>query len=427
MKVFWIFFYNLFLYPLFFTGACIGALFNEKLREGIRGRWHTHSQLLLFKGKVTKSTNVYWFHAASHGEFEQLKPILEGVKDVEPSSASIVSFFSPSGYTNVEDAHIDCKIYLPFDFSWTVFRVLKLIQPKKIIFAEYDVWPNMVWIAKLKNIPTTIFSVHFSNRTPKLFPIIRNFYRTVYGAFSHIYSETQSDFEKVQQLIGKTSIPIVKVLGNPRYDQVKKKTNQFTEKRTLSVLLRKKRIIAGSVWKEDEDVIVQPLTQFLKEDESVSLIWVPHEPNQNNIDRAFEYFTSVGLTTIVHTNKNAQIPEKKRVVIIGVVGILSALYWGGQLAYVGGGFSTGVHNVMEPAIARLPVLFGPMFDNSHAAKELISEHGGYSISTGEEFRSKLDVIFTDKNFFLRSSFSATNVIHKNLGSATRIVREILRD
>ncbi|NWJ90730.1 hypothetical protein HX856_05830 [Marine Group I thaumarchaeote] len=133
------------------------------------------------------------------------------------------------------------------------------------------------------------------------------------------------------------------------------------------------------------------------------------------------------MTTIVHTNKNAQIPEKKRVVIIGVVGILSALYWGGQLAYVGGGFSTGVHNVMEPAIARLPVLFGPMFDNSHAAKELISEHGGYSISTGEEFRSKLDVIFTDKNFFLRSSFSATNVIHKNLGSATRIVRGILRD
>ena len=427
MKVFWIIIYNLFLYPLFFTGACIGALFNQKLRNGIKGRWNTYSQLLSFKNRVSSNADIYWFHAASHGEFEQLKPILEGLKEVEPSAVFIVSFFSPSGFTNVVDSHIDCKIYLPFDFPWTVLKVLKLICPKKIIFAEYDVWPNMVWIAKLKNIPTTIFSVHFSNYTPKLFPVIRNFYRTVYGAFSNIYSETKSDYEKVQLLIGTNAIPKVKVLGNPRYDQVKKKTDQFTEKRTLSVLLRKKRIIAGSVWKEDEEVILQPLTRFLKEDKSAALIWVPHEPNQNNIDRAYEYFTSVGLTTIVHTEKNIQISEKEQVVIIGVVGILSSLYWDGQLAYVGGGFSTGVHNVMEPAIARLPVLFGPKFDNSHAAKELILEYGGYSITSSEEFRSKLDSVFTDKNFLLRSSFSATNVIHKNLGSSTRIVRAIIKD
>lgn len=427
MKIFWIIFYNVFLYPLFCIGACVGALFNEKIRTGLKGRWNTYSKLKLFKNNLPKHADVYWFHAASHGEFEQLKPILEGLKEVEPSSKTIVSFFSPSGFTNVEDENIDCKIYLPFDFPWTMPRALNLIKPKKIIFAEYDVWPNMVWIANLKNIPTTIFSVHFSDRTPKLFPVIRNFYRTVYGALSHIYSETQSDIEKVERLLGKTSLPIVKVLGNPRYDQVKKKTDHFTEKRTLSVLLRKKRIIVGSAWQEDEDVILKPLTEVLKEDQSVSLIWVPHEPNQNNIDRAFDHFTSAGLTTIIHTNKNTQISEKERVVIVGVVGMLSSLYWDGQLAYVGGGFSTGVHNVMEPAIARLPVLFGPKFDKSHAAKELISEHGGYSISSGEEFRSKLDAVFTDKNFFLRSSFSATDVIHKNLGSATRIVRGILRD
>ena len=274
------------------------------------------------------------------------------------------------------------------------------------LFAEMDIlrdtrktifFSNAPGIAKLKNIPTTIFSVHFSNYTPKLFPVIRNFYRTVYGALSHIYSETKSDYKKVHRLIGTTSIPKVKVLGNPRYDQVKKKTDQFTEKRTLSVLLRKKRIIAGSVWREDEDVILQSLTRFLKEDKSAALIWVPHEPNQNNIDRAYEYFTSVGLTTTIHTEKNIQISEKEQVVIIGVVGILSSLYWDGQLAYVGGGFSTAVHDVMEPAIARLPVLFGPKYGKSHAAKELISEHGGYSISSGKEFRSKLEDIFSDKN------------------------------
>ncbi len=427
MKAFWVLIYNGFLYPFFFIGACLGSLFNEKIRTGFKGRWKTYSQLKSFKKNIPEKSDVYWFHAASHGEFEQLKPVLEGLEEVEPSAATIVSFFSPSGFTNVEDTNIDCKIYLPFDFPWSVFRVLKLIRPKKIIFAEYDVWPNMVWIANLKNIPTTIFSVHFSDRTPKLFPVIRNFYRTVYGALSHIYSETQSDFGKVEKLVGKNSLSIVKVLGNPRYDQVKKKTDEFTEKRTLSVLSRKKRIIAGSVWKEDEDIILEPLSEYLKEDESVSLIWVPHEPNNTNIDRAYEHFTSIGLSTIIHTNKKIRIIEEERVVIIGVVGMLSSLYWDGQVAYVGGGFSTGVHNVMEPAIARLPVLFGTKYDKSHAAKELISEHGGYSISSGEEFRSKLVSVFTDKNFFLRSSLSATDVIHKNLGSATRIVRGILRD
>ena len=97
------------------------------------------------------------------------------------------------------------------------------------------------------------------------------------------------------------------------------------------------------------------------------------------------------------------------------------------MAYIGGGFSTGVHNVMEPAIARLPVLFGPKYENSHAAKELISNQGGFCISNSHEFKSKLDMILWDKNFFLRSSFSATDVIHNNLGSATRIVRGIIRD
>ena len=110
MKVFWIIIYNLFLYPLFFTGACIGALFNQKLRNGIKGRWNTYSQLLSLKNRVSSNADIYWFHAASHGEFEQLKPILEGLKEVEPSSVFIVSFFSPSGFTNVEDSHIDCKI-----------------------------------------------------------------------------------------------------------------------------------------------------------------------------------------------------------------------------------------------------------------------------------------------------------------------------
>ena len=427
MKVSWIIIYNLLLYPLFFIGVCISALINKKIREGLKGRWHTYSRLFSFKSKLTKKTDIYWLHAASHGEYEQLKPVIEGLNEVEPSAKIIVSFFSPSGFNNVNDSGIDCKVYLPLDFPWSVARVLHILKPKKVIFAGYDVWPNLIWMAKLKDISTTVFSVHFSEGTPKLFPLIRNFYRSVYGDISNIYVEAYSDFDMVNQLLGKNSKSIVKVLGNPRYDQVKKKTDQFTEKRTLSVFLRNKQIIAGSVWKEDENIILNPLIKYLNENKNVSLVWVPHETSPDNIDRSLEYFSEAGLSTSIHSEKRLPIFGKTRVVIVGVVGLLSSLYWSGQIAYIGGGFSTGVHNVMEPAIARLPVIFGPKYNNSHAARELVLSNGGYSISNSDEFSNTLNKIFSDKNYFLKTSLSATNVIHKNLGSATRVVRGILRD
>ena len=427
MKVFWIAIYNLLLYPLFFIGACVSALVNKKIREGLKGRRLTYSSLIAFKNKLSKKTDIYWFHASSHGEYEQLKPVIEGLKDVEPSSKIIVSFFSPSGFNNIDDPEIDCKVYLPLDFPWSVARVLLLLKPKKVIIAEYDVWPNLIWMAKLRGIPTTVFSVHFSDGTPKLLPLIKNFYRSVYGDISNIYAEAHSDYDMVNQLLGKKSKSIVRVLGNPRYDQVKKKTDQFTEKRTLSVFLRNKQIIAGSVWKEDEYIILNPLTKYLNENINVSLVWVPHETNPKQIDRAFEYFSEAGLSTSIHREKRLPVFGKTRVVIVGVVGLLSSLYWSGQIAYIGGGFSTGVHNVMEPAIARLPVIFGPKYKNSHAAKELVLSNGGYSISNSEEFSDTLNKIFSDKNYFLNTSLSATDVIHKNLGSATRVVRGILRD
>ena len=114
-------------------------------------------------------------------------------------------------------------------------------------------------------------------------------------------------------------------------------------------------------------------------------------------------------------------------VILGVVGVLSKLYWQGQITYVGGGFSTGIHNVMEPAIARLPVIFGPKYHHAHEAEELLENGGGFCINNGHEFQAVLERLISDDEHFLKASFSATNVIHKNLGSSTRIIRSLIRD
>ena len=216
-------------------------------------------------------------------------------------------------------------------------------------------------------------------------------------------------------------------MGNPRYDQVKNHADTFTKERTMSVLQREKRIVAGSVWPEDEAIISQPIIQLLKENEEISLLWVPHEPTDENIQAAIQKFERHGFSVNRHNSKFNLDIRGARVVVVGIVGILSKLYWQCQIAYIGGGFSTGVHNVMEPAIARLPVLFGPKHDNSPEAGELIQAGGGFSVKTSMDVTTKFSALLDDQDYYMNTSYAATDVIHRNLGSSTRVVRGIIRD
>jgi 3-deoxy-D-manno-octulosonic-acid transferase len=427
MIVFWALLYNLILFPLLFIFGIIGTFFNQKLKDGFKGRMLSIPTLRSYFKDFDRSYDVYWFHVASHGEFQQVLPVLAGLKEVEPKCTVLVSFFSPSGYHHVKNEQIDCKIYLPFDFIWSIWRALKIVQPKKIIFAGYDVWPNLVWIASLQTIHITIFAAFFREKTHKYYPVIRNFYRSVYHSFSSIYTISGSDYLSLQKIVSINKSPLIRVLGNPRYDQVKNHADTFTQERTMSVLQREKRIVAGSVWPEDEAIIIQPIIQLLKKYEKISLLWIPHEPTDQNIQAAIKEFEKQGLTVKRHNSKINLDIRGAQVVVVGVVGILSKLYWQGQIAYVGGGFSSGVHNVMEPAIARLPVLFGPKHDNSHEAGELIQAGGGFSVESSIDVTTTLSALLNDQDYYLNASYAATDVIHQNLGSSTRVVRGIIRD
>jgi 3-deoxy-D-manno-octulosonic-acid transferase len=216
------------------------------------------------------------------------------------------------------------------------------------------------------------------------------------------------------------------VLGNPRYDQVKQKADQFTSERTESVLLRPKRLLAGSIHSEDEQVIQGSIISLMNEIEDLNLVWVPHEPTDRNVSSAESFFQSNHFSTARLGYKNPNQLDA-RVIIVDTIGRLSQLYWDGQMAYIGGGFSTGVHNVMEPAIARLPVFFGPRYKNFNEAEELIADGGGFAIDTGTDLYLGMKQLFEDRNAFLKASYAATNVIHRNLGSSTRIVRNLIHD
>ena len=427
MIYFWFIMYNLIIYPLIFILVSIGAIFNKKLRDGLSGRFQTIKILQNTSQKWDNKQSIYWFHAASHGEFEQVRPVLKGLKEIDKKCYVIASFFSPSGYNNVNDPNIDCKIYLPFDFIWSIRRALKIVRPKKLIFASYDIWPNIVWLAHRRKIHTNVFAARFDHNTSKLLPIIKNFYKTVYQSFSAIYTVTEEDNYQLNKILQLKSKPIVRVLGNPRYDRVKEEADKFTKYHTISVLMRDKRLIVGSVWPEDERTIINSIFKLMEDDNELCIFWVPHEPSEKYIQSSIQKFESHGYSpTIIRSKKITKI-KNGRVIILGVVGVLSKFYWQGQIAYIGGGFSSGIHNVMEPAIARLPVIFGPKYRKSYAAMELLKAGGGFSIKNGTEFYDIMKILLNDKNRFLDASLSATQVIHDNIGSATRVVRSIIRD
>ena len=427
MKYFWFFVYKIILIPIVVVIGTIGLCFNKKLRDGLFGRFQTRKVLKNYLNELNGDEIIYWFHASSHGEFLQTKPVLLGLKEVEPHAKLIVSFFSPSGYQHVNDKSIDCKIYLPLDFYWTVKSALRLVRPEKLIFAAYDIWPNLIWAAKELGIPTVLFAARFKKGTGKLLPVVRNFYHHVYKDFHSIYTITKTDHNHLQLILENSSNTTVRVFGNPRYDHVKSTVDKFTTEHTKSVLSRKKRIIFASIHDEDERIIYESVLRLLNDYESLSILWVPHEPIPSVIDASVQRFEELGFKVSVFSKQTPYDKDDPKVIVVDVVGVLSHLYWDGIIAYVGGGFSTGIHNVMEPAIARLPILFGPKYKNFHEAEELIKSGGGWSIENGEELFDKINILLSDDSKIIPASFAATDVIHRNVGAATRVVRGIIRD
>jgi len=427
MKYFWFFVYKIILIPIVVVIGAIGLCFNKKLRDGLFGRFQTRKVLKNYLNELNGDEIIYWFHASSHGEFLQTKPVLLGLKEVEPHAKLIVSFFSPSGYQHVNDKSIDCKIYLPLDFYWTVKSALRLVRPEKLIFAAYDIWPNLIWAAKELGIPTVLFAARFKKGTGKLLPVVRNFYHHVYKDFHSIYTITKTDHNHLQLMLENSSNTTVRVFGNPRYDHVKSTADKFTTEHTKSVLSRKKRIIFASIHDEDERIIYESVLRLLNDYESLSILWVPHEPIPSVIDASVQRFEELGFKVSIFSKQTPYDKDDPKVIVVDVVGVLSHLYWDGIIAYVGGGFSTGIHNVMEPAIARLPILFGPKYKNFHEAEELIKSGGGWSIENGEELFDKINILLSDDSKIIPASFAATDVIHRNVGAATRVVRGIIRD
>ncbi len=425
MKLFWFFLYNILFYPLVFCVYLILALANSKIRDGFFSRFRSNTSLKIYFDSVDKSSSVYWFHAASLGEFMQLLPVIARLKESQPDAISLVSFFSPSGFNYCESDLVDLKIYLPFDFFWTVSKALDIVEPKKIIFVSYDIWPNLLWSAKRKGIQTNVFSAVFESDSNKLFQPIRSFYFSLFSSFDGIYTVSDSDKIILNKILGGNHSVTVEALGNPRYDTVYKKDRTAFKKDINKNDI--KIIVLGSTHNEDEREVLGPLIEMLENDHDLKLICVPHETTKHAISKYQKIFLKNKISATIFDGDSVEKIPDDRIIIIGVVGLLSDIYTKASIAYIGGGFSSGIHNVMEPAAAALPVIFGPNYSKFDEAKQLIDSGAGYSISDGSDFKKTCSELLNDSEKYNKASAAALGVIVKNRGASEKIFGALFYD
>ena len=405
-----IFLYNLIALPILLLLSIIFSIFNTKIRKGLIGRFNSFSALKSFQ--TNKFSQIYWFHCASFGEYQQVETLIEQIKKRDQGIGIITSFFSPSGFENVNDRNIDLKIYLPFDFIFSSFRALRIVKPSKIFFTSSDFWPSFLFAANQLNITTILTSARY-----------RKSYNIFLKMFNKIFCVSDNDYHQIK--INILNDEIYKI-GNPRYDRILKNLENVEYKRNSSTQDEGDILIFASMWDEDNKIIFEKFINSPLVNHFEKVIIVPHEVT----DSYLNYYCSVLEDNDFSFKKINQYQNfnqfEEEYIIINKVGFLSKLYAQSTIAYVGGGFSkSGIHNIIEPAAASNPVIFGSNFLNSNKsdAEGLIDVSGGFSIDSYELFTEKINWLL-DKNNYNNSSKNCKSFVAENSGSTEKILKEL---
>ncbi len=401
--------YNLFVLPIIISLSIILSLFNKKIRKGFLGRFQSISSLKSFNSE--KFSDIYWFHSSSYGEYQQVETLIDKLKKSDPNIGIVTSFFSPSGFENVKDNNIDLKIYLPFDFILTSYKALKLVKPKKIFFTSSDFWPSFLFVANNLNITTILTSARY-----------RNSYKIFLNMFDRIFCISENDYQLMKRNIVNDKITVT---GNPRYDRILNNLNNVKYK-IKSDIKENKILILASMWMEDNKIIFENLIGSSLINNFEKIIIVPHEISEKYINYYCSALKERNFTfKVIDSYQNFETFSEK-FIIVNKVGFLSKLYMQTSIAYVGGGFSkSGIHNIIEPAAASNPVIFGPNFLNSNKldAQGLINISGGFSIESFNVFKEKINWLLNIENFKY-SSDRCKSFVMENSGSTEKIIEVI---
>lgn len=401
--------YNIVIY-IYLIGVAIASCFNKKVKK----MWAGERQALkVLREKVDPNARYIWFHAASLGEFEQGRPLMEYLRKTHPEYKILLTFFSPSGYEvrkNYEGADIIC--YLPLDTIRNARRFLRSIKPVMAFFIKYEFWYNYLHILQHRGIPT--YSVSSIFRPDQIF---FQWYGKGYGrvlkCFTHFFVQNIES----KNLLAKLDIHDVEVVGDTRFDrvlQIKEASKQLpiVEKFTENT---SKVFIAGSSWLPDEEVFLK----YFNLHKDWKLIVAPHVIGEDHLAQIFELLK--GRRVVRYTEATEENVKDAEVLIIDCFGLLSSIYHYATISYVGGGFGVGIHNVLEAAVWDIPVIFGPNNKRFQEAQGLIMAGGGFEINDYQSFRDLMMRFETDEMFLQTSKKHAGEFVKGRAGATEKIM------
>tara|TARA_B110000444_G_scaffold45996_1_gene41926 strand:+ start:2680 stop:3978 length:1299 start_codon:yes stop_codon:yes gene_type:complete len=416
--------YNIFLYPAFLFTILILSIFNKKIRKGFTGRIGVVKYLKQYFNKNNIYNNIMWFHCSSYGEYLQAEPVINNLKNKNKKTKILVSFFSPSGYFNTHNQNIDCKIFMPFDFYWTINSVFDIVNPTAIVLANNDLWFNFLWVAKRRSIKTFLFGAQSKKFFNNKFSFTYYFYKPIYSWFTKIFVINEDDFISIKKYVCFSNTKNIIVTGNPRFDQVINSSSKINASKKVKIEKRENIFILSSMHKEDRNMFLSQTISFIKEFNDIKIIWASHEPSEQENRYLSNVFKRNNLSVKIIESLNDIDGVGSKVTIVNTVGILSELYWKSKLAYIGGGFSSGVHNLMEPAIAGIPTIFGPNYKKFKEAKEIVGLHAGHSIKKRLDFKNLITSYLLDEKKIIIAGKAATEIVFAHSGASIKIADQI---
>lgn len=386
------------------------ALFNKKIKLFYEGRKETFSKL----DSLSKTDKVIWFHAASLGEFEQGRPIIEELKQLYTDYKIVVTFFSPSGYEvrkNYPLADVIC--YLPLDTKSNVKKFIKQVHPEMAIMIKYEFWPNLLSELKRHQIPTILISGIFRKKQ-SFFKWYGGFMREKLTAFNHFFVQNKTS----KDLLNSINFNNVTIAGDTRFDRVYDILQQDNSLNFISEFKNNQyTVVAGSTWKEDEEFIIDYINNHASDDEK--FIIAPHNIHRKQIK---ELQDSINKKTILYSEKENKDLSKHQVFIIDTIGLLTKIYSYADVAYVGGGLATGLHNILEPATYGIPIVFGGnKYSKFQEAVDLLKIGGAKIVVNTNEFSSNFASLKSDKKLREQMGSVNHNYILKNVGATKTII------
>lgn len=390
--------------------------FHKKARLMRLGQWKTNG---ILREKIDLNAKYIWFHASSLGEFEQGRPLIEKIKAEHPEYKILLTFFSPSGYEvrkNYGGADVVC--YLPFDTPYRVKKFLDLSKPVMAIFIKYEFWDNYLSELKRRNIPVYIVSAIF-RKEQLFFKWYGGMYRKVLSYFTHIFVQDDAS----RELLSKYGVTNVSVFGDTRFDRVQDVYKNTKQVPMVDLFVNNNRsdnqltMVAGSSWQQDEEVYLN----YFNEHPELKLIIAPHEIHKDHLMHIESMLKRPSIRLSEATEKDI---KGKSCLIVDSFGLLSSIYRYGDLAYIGGGFGAGIHNVLEAAVYGIPVIFGPKYQKFKEARDLLQVGGAFSITDEKTFESKMEELSTYRDLLEAAGAAAGDFVKSNIGATNRIIASI---